>query len=152
MVDIIHRVGIKAPGSKVYAALSTVEGIAGWWTRDTTGDSKPGGTVKVLFRSPAGDELGSMEFEVLRLNPDEEVLWRCKSGPEEWVGTEVSFNLSQAGDYTIVLFGHRKWREAIEFTAHCSMKWAIFMLSLRDLVETGKGRPAPDDIKIDDWN
>ena len=28
MVDIIHRVGIKAPLSKVYAALSTVEGVA----------------------------------------------------------------------------------------------------------------------------
>ena len=29
MVDIIHRVGIKASVSKVYAALSTVEGVAG---------------------------------------------------------------------------------------------------------------------------
>ena len=33
MADIIHRVGIKAPISKVYAALSTVEGVAGWWTK-----------------------------------------------------------------------------------------------------------------------
>lgn len=152
MVDIIHRVGIKAPISKVYAAVATVEGVAGWWTRDTTGNSKPGGIFKVVFRSPAGDEVGGMEFEVLKLDPGKEVVWRCKSGPEEWVGTEVNFNLSQAGDYTIVLFGHRKWREAIEFTAHCSMKWAVFMLSLRELVETGMGRPAPDDIKIDDWN
>jgi hypothetical protein len=27
-------------------------------------------------------------------------------------------------DYTILVFGHRNWREAVEFTAHCSMKWA----------------------------
>jgi len=32
MADITHRVGMKAPVSKVYAALSTVEGVAGWWT------------------------------------------------------------------------------------------------------------------------
>jgi len=25
-------------------------------------------------------------------------------------------------------------------------------LSLKALVETGKGKPAPDDIKIDNWN
>ena len=37
MVDIIHRVGIKAPISKVYAAVSTVEGVAGWWSKDTVG-------------------------------------------------------------------------------------------------------------------
>jgi len=32
------------------------------------------------------------------------------------------------------------------------MKWATFLLSLKDLVETGKGKPAPDDLKIDNWN
>jgi hypothetical protein len=60
--------------------------------------------------------------------------------------------MTQDGHYTIVLFGHKSWREAVEFTAHCSMKWATFLLSLKDLVETGKGKPAPNDIKIDNWN
>jgi hypothetical protein len=32
------------------------------------------------------------------------------------------------------------------------MKWAIFLLSLKQLVETGEGRPSPNDIKIDNWN
>jgi hypothetical protein len=32
------------------------------------------------------------------------------------------------------------------------MKWATFLLSLRELLETGKGRPSPDDLKIDNWN
>jgi uncharacterized protein YndB with AHSA1/START domain len=152
MVDIIHRIGIKAPLSNVYAALSTVEGVAGWWTRDTTGEAKPGGTVKVRFRSPTGDEIGKMEFEMVELITNKEVRWRFKAGPEEWVGTDVTFSLSQAKGQTLVLFGHRNWREAVEFTAHCSMKWATFLLSLRQLVETGSGRPSPDDLKIDDSN
>src|SRR5437762_3493291 len=57
MVDIIHRIGIKAPLSRVYEALATVEGVAGWWTDETVGVSKPGGTFKVIFRSH-GDEKG----------------------------------------------------------------------------------------------
>jgi len=32
--------------------------------------------------------------------------------------------------------------------AHFSTKWATFLLSLRDLVETGKGSPAPDDLQV----
>lgn len=39
-MDIVHRVGIKAPLSKVYAALATIDGLSGWWTRDTSGTSK----------------------------------------------------------------------------------------------------------------
>ena len=152
MIDIIHRVGIKARPSKVYAALSTIEGVAGWWTKETSGVSKPGGAIDFQFSSPSGERIGGMTMEVRGLDPDKEVHWRCKAGPEEWIGTDVVFKLAQDGDYTIVHFGHKNWREAVEFTEHCSMKWATFMLSLKDLVEKGKGRPSPDDIKIDNWN
>jgi hypothetical protein len=50
------------------------------------------------------------------------------------------------------MFGHRKWREEVEFMAHCSPKWATFLVSLRDFVETGKGQPAPNDLKISNWH
>jgi uncharacterized protein YndB with AHSA1/START domain len=152
MADIIHRVGIKASPAEVYAALATVDGVAGWWTKDTTGTSKPGGTIDVRFLTPQGKEIGGMTMEVVALEPNRKVHWRFRKGPEEWVGTDVIFDLTQDGDFTIVLFGHRNWREPVEFMAHCSMKWATFMLSLRELVETGRGRPSPNDIKIDNWN
>ncbi len=152
MVDIIHRVGIKAPLAKVYEAVSTVEGVAGWWTKDTTGESKARGSIKVWFRTPTGAEIGHVTFVLQKLNPGKEVQWRITAGPAEWIGTDVTFALSRDGEYTIVLFGHRNWREAVEFTAHCSMKWATFLLSLRQLLETGQGKPSPDDLKIDNWN
>ena len=152
MADIIHRVGIKASPADVYAALATVEGVAGWWTKETTGTSKPGGTIDVRFLSPQGKEIGGMTMEVVALEPNRKVHWRFRKGPEEWIGTDATFDLTQDGDFTIVLFGHRNWREPVEFMAHCSMKWATFMLSLRELVETGRGRPSPNDIKIDNWN
>ncbi len=152
MTDIIHRVGIRAPASKVYAALSTIEGLSGWWTKDTTGAARLGGTIEFSFSSPSGEKIGGACMEVIGLHPDNEVRWRCASGPEEWIGTDVSFKLRQDGDYTIVLFSHENWREAVEFTAHCSTKWATFLMSLRDLVETGKGRPAPNDVRIGDWH
>jgi len=152
MVDIIHRVGIKAPISKVYSALTTLDGLAGWWTTNTTGDPKAGGTILFRFQGDDGKEIGGFDMEVLELVPDKKVRWRVTGGPEEWIGTDVIFDLSRSGDFTVVFFGHRNWREEVEFMGHCSTKWATFLLSMRDMLETGKGRPAPGDLKISDWH
>ncbi|HET7203618.1 MAG TPA: SRPBCC domain-containing protein [Steroidobacteraceae bacterium] len=152
MVDILHRVGIKAPVSKVYGALSTVEGIAAWWTRDASGAAAPGENIELQFHTPNGERIGGMAMEVVALEPDKHVHWRFRSGPDEWIDTDATFELSQDGEFTIVRFGHRNWREAVEFTEHCSTKWATFMLSLKDLVETGRGRPAPNDVWIGNWH
>jgi len=152
MADIIHRIGIKSPTAQVYKALSTKDGLAHWWTEEVEGDDRIGGKIKFRFRSETGEIKGEMVMQVQELNPQKDVRWRCVDGPAEWVGTDVTFQLSQQDNQTIIIFGHRNWREAVEFTAHCSMKWAVFLLSLREYVETGKGKPSPHDLKIDNWN
>ena len=151
MVDILHRVGIKSSLDEVYKALTTREGLAGWWTNNTQGESKVGGVLQFRF-SAGGAEIGGMEMKVLELDPAKRVLWQVVGGPEEWIGTKISWELKQDGEYCIVLFKHQDWKEPVEFMHHCSTKWAIFMMSLKSLVETGKGAPNPDDIKIDNWN
>ncbi|MFO0698183.1 MAG: SRPBCC domain-containing protein [Nitrospira sp.] len=152
MADIIHRVGIKASLDKAFRALSTIDGLAGWWTTTITGVSTVGKTITFQFREPNGGIKGECEMEVVKQEPFETVQWTCKSGPAEWVGTDITFDLKQENEFTIVLFGHRNWKESSEFTAHCSMKWAVFLMSLKQFVETGKGKPAPGDVKIDNWN
>ena len=152
MIDIIHRIGIKSSTAQVYKALSSIKGLSNWWTEEVEGDEKPGGKIVFTFRSDTGEIKGQMIMEVKELNSGKDVRWRCIDGPEEWVGTDITFELSQQDDQTIIIFGHRNWREAVEFTAHCSMKWAVFLLSLREYVETGKGKPQPHDLKIDNWN
>jgi uncharacterized protein YndB with AHSA1/START domain len=152
MADIVHRVGIKAPAAQVYAALSTIAGLAGWWTEATTGRSQVGEVITFRFRTESGEEIGGFDMDVLELQPDRSVRWRVKDGPPEWIGTDIEFELSRQDEHTIVMFGHRRWREEVEFMAHCSTKWATFLLSLRELAETGKGRPAPHDLRIGNWH
>jgi uncharacterized protein YndB with AHSA1/START domain len=151
MVDILHRVGIKAPLNAVYEALATREGVAGWWTTDTQGDSRVGGILKTLF-SVDGKVLGGFDLKVLELSPGKRVVWQVVEGPPEWIGTKIGFELSHAGDYSIVMFKHQGWKEPVEFMHHCSTKWAIFLMSLKSLVETGKGKPSPDDVAIGDFH
>jgi uncharacterized protein YndB with AHSA1/START domain len=152
MVDIIHRIGIRSSAEQVYKALSTIEGLSNWWSQEVKGDERIGGKIEFTFRSETGDIKGQMVMEVQKLNAEKNIRWRCIDGPPEWIDTEITFDLSQQDDQVIILFGHRNWHEAVEFTAHCSMKWAVFLLSLREYVESGKGKPSPLDLKIDNWN
>lgn len=148
MAAILHRVGIKSSSiDDVYQALTTSEGLAGWWTRNTQGEgNRKGGILEFRFGA------GGFDMKVTELEPATAVTWEVIEGPEEWVGTRINWKLRQEGGYVIVLFEHLDWKEPIEFMYHCSTKWAIFLMSLKSLVETGKGAPDPDDTKIDNWN
>ena len=143
MVDILHRVGVKAPSSAtVYDALTTVDGLAAWWTEDTTGSAEVGGVLE--FRFPPG----GFDMQVVEQRPSEQVTWEVVEGPAEWVGTTIDWQLRRDGDYTIVLFKHQGWREPVEFMHHCSTKWATYLMSLKSLVETGEGAPSPRDVHV----
>jgi uncharacterized protein YndB with AHSA1/START domain len=143
--DIRHRVAITAPLADVFEAVSTVEGISDWWTRDgVRGDSSVGSKLQFFFGQPEP----SAVMDVRRLDPGGHVEWHCVDGADEWIGTGLTFDLTNQGGETVVLFTHADWRSPTEFMAHCSARWAYFLLSLKLLLETGKGTPFPDDLKF----
>jgi len=146
MVDILHRIGVTGSPDDVYAALTTVDGLAGWWTEDVDGDGDTGGVLRFRF------EPGGFDMLVLEAKAAELVLWEVVDGPDEWIGTHIRFELSEEDGFTIVLFEHGGWKTPVPFMHHCSTKWATFLMSLKELVETGVGRPAPRDVKISNWH
>lgn len=154
MVDILHRVAVEnGTPEKVYEALTTIEGLAGWWTDGTTGQTVGGsGSTDVgeviEFRFPPG----GFDMQVTEQVPGERVGWKVVEGPEEWVGTTIDWDLRQDGDWTVVMFKHQGWREPVEFMHHCSTKWATFLMSLKQYVETGQGEPAPNDVLVSNWH
>jgi hypothetical protein len=123
--------------------MSTREGLSGWWTTDAQGSFKAGGVIRFRF----GDR-GYIDMKVLELAPARHVLWEVVGGPEAWIGTKVGFELRQDDDFTIVLFRHQGWKEPSEFMHHCTTKWAMFLMSLKSLVETGEGASYPNDVHI----
>jgi uncharacterized protein YndB with AHSA1/START domain len=146
MVDILHKVGIQSSSQNdAYKALTTVDGLSAWWTNDTQGESKVGGVIKFRFGA------GGFDMKVLELQPGKHVRWQVIDGPKEWIDTTISFDLRQEGIWTLILFKHQGWQEPVEFMYHCSTKWGVFLLSLKSLLETGKGGPHPNEIKLDSW-
>jgi len=146
MFDIRHLVGVQGSPEQIYRALTTIEGLSGWWTEQTAGSAEVDGTVE--FRFPGG----GFDMKVTEQVPNELVRWTVVDGPDEWVGTEIRWDLRRSEDFTSVLFTHAGWRAPVEFMHHCSTKWAVYLLSLKQLVETGAGAPSPHDVKIDSWD
>ena len=145
MYEIRHRVGINAPRTQVLDKLTTIDGLASWWTRDTRGDAGEGGDVAFYFR---GTEPGAV-MHVAKAT-DDHVEWQCVAGPDEWTGNAITFDLEENGAETVVKFAHA-WREPIEFTAHCSTKWAFFLLGLKASLEGGDATPFPGELQISTW-
>jgi len=144
MPDILHRVGIKAAPDKVYKALTESEGLAGWWTKNTKASPAVGAVNQFRFNGR-----GFNDMKVVELVPGQRVKWQCVDGAKEWIGTQLTFDLKPEKEFTILLFAQRGWKEPVEFMHYCSTKWAVYLLSLKSLCETGAGKPYPDDISID---
>jgi uncharacterized protein YndB with AHSA1/START domain len=143
MPDIVHRFEAKASAKDTYNALSSLEGLSGWWTTDTQGNTKTAGTIEFRFGTR-----GRIDMKVLESEPARRVLWQVIAGPEEWIGTKVAFNLREQQGITTVLFEHQGWKAQTESMHACSTKWATFLLGLKSLLEAGKGTPFPNDVRV----
>jgi hypothetical protein len=119
--------------------------LAQWWTTDTRGSgAKAGDTLEFWFNGFC------QKFDVTELKPGAHVAWKSPKGQGagEWEETEVSFDLSADEKQTLVQFRHSGWKESTDFQGHCSMRWAVFLLSLKEVLERGKGRPFPYDLEV----
>lgn len=131
------------PGT-VYAALTTPEGLRGWWTQDCDVVTEVGGTNQFRF----GRNHKDMRIE--RLEPDREVRWLCTDAhiaqlthKDEWVGTQLVFHLTPAEkeEHTRLDFEHIGLVPAFECYELCSNGWRYFLGSLQQFVESGRGTP-----------
>ena len=145
MPDILHRVGVASTPEPVFAALTTIDGLAGWWTDSVEGEADAGGALVLRF--------GADELDILVVEHDAatRVAWEVTGGPREWIGTRILWDLRGEDDQTTIVFAHQLWREQVEFMHQCSTKWATFLFSLKSLVESGAGAPYPRDVRVSNW-
>ncbi len=132
------------PGA-VYAALTTAEGLRGWWTQDCDVAPREGGTIHLRFGRTRKD------MRIERLVPGSEVCWLCTGAhiadarivrKDEWLGTRLVFRLTPDGEgRTRLDFEHLGLVPTFECYALCRDAWQYFLGSLRQFVETGRGTP-----------
>lgn len=141
--EIFHEIRVNASPAELYAAVSNVEKLAHWWTTDTRGDSRLGKKLEFWF----GDLC--QEMEVTALDSEQNVHWHATHrGLPEWADTEIDFRIYQEDGKTRLHFKHSNWDRDAKMFPQCSFHWAIYLVSLKEFVETGKGRPYPYDMPV----
>ena len=136
MAGIKHYLLIKASPEKVYTALTTTEGLKGWWTSEAKAEEFVGGIAEFIF----GEQYHN-KMKITNLLNSTKVEWKCLEGDKEWIGTTFLFDLEEKDGSTILRFSHNNWKEETDFFASCNYHWGYYMSSLAKYCETGKGTP-----------
>lgn len=135
MANIKHLIAIDADASKVYEAIATQNGQENWWTDDCTVKPEIGFVNEFRF----GNHVKNIE--VVNLEENKRVEWKCIAGDEEWIGTTISFEIIENNGACNLRFTHNKWKEQTDYFGVCSYHWARFLTSLKSYIETGVGQP-----------
>lgn len=143
MAHVRHRVGIAGDIKDIFLALHDPEGLNGWWATTTDGTPAEGQVLDLHF-----SDVVTLSFNIQTLTQNTLVVLNCISGPHPWHNSTLSFTLEQDTDQTWVNLTHDNPAASDDDFLYFSTKWTCYLLSLRDFIEHGKGRPYPNDIKI----
>jgi uncharacterized protein YndB with AHSA1/START domain/DNA-binding transcriptional ArsR family regulator len=132
------EVDIAAPRERVLAALTTLDGLEGWWTPEVTGSPAAGGELTFTF----DDRRQDISMRVERADSGS-VVWTCLGYPKfpEWAGTTLAFELRGEGDTTHLEFHHFGLTPTCDCYGLCSRGWDHYLASIKAYVETGTGNP-----------
>jgi uncharacterized protein YndB with AHSA1/START domain len=141
MPDILLEVPIAASPDQVYRAITEQQGLASWWTPDVVTGPEVGSTAEFTFTSGPGSRVVA-KMEIAALEPGRKVYWTvAEDNIPDWVGTHITWDVTPADQGTNVRFGHRDYPSTEGPFARVGYRWAWYLTSLKDYLETGQGRP-----------
>ena len=135
MTDALFRFDVDAAPETVLEAVTTTEGIKGFWTSRAHVPSEVGETLELEFA------VAPLPFD-LRLERSDEhaVVWRTETFPPHWVGTTVRWDVEPRDGGSTVSFRHAGFDDDAE-TGSVSFTWGQIMVRLKEYAETGKANP-----------
>ena len=139
--EIRHSFLMGASSDAITDALTQVEHIEKWWTKEARVEDG-----KILAgRSGYGWEV---ELEMVRDSATRNVVWHCtKSNLQNtnaWEGTTITFPLTPLAVGTQVDFAQTGYRASPCYEVCVQGREFLLGKSLKKYVETGKGIPYPE--------
>ena len=112
-----------------------------WLTREEgwriTGQEDLGGTLFFYFGPDYHHEM-----EILKLDPDKEVTWKCTVGHPDWIGTTVDFAIEDKGKKSTLHFEHNGWAIQTDFFYECVDAWTESLANIKKAAESEKSLSA----------
>lgn len=139
MAKIMHQVVIESDPATIYDALTSQQGLSQWWINDC--DAKPEIGHMNEFRAEGH---GIHLMEVILLDPNRQVQWRCRNEEDEWTDSTIRFIIGKKQTSCTLTFEHDGWRAQNDYYAICSYHWARHLTLLAKYCETGQGQVNPE--------
>lgn len=137
MKTILHAVHVHASPARVYEALTTREGLAGWWSTKVELDEGQGDVIRFTFH---GDFHPQMKQTTLER--DRKVRWQCVGGHPNWQDNTFSFTIEPRKSEALLTFVQEYARELADETYGVyNFNWGYYLNSLKLWCETGRGAP-----------
>lgn len=117
----------------------------GWWSEEIEGNTE---MLNDVFDYHFED-IHTCKIKLIEVVPNKKVVWlvmenyfKFTTDKTEWVGTQVSFYISEKDGKTQLVFTHHGLVPDYECYEICYGAWTSYIQnSLRDLISTGKGQP-----------
>lgn len=135
MRTILHAVNVGAGAGKLTAALTTIEGLAAWWTTRVDGTASKGEVIKFTFDGDFNPDMRVVE------SGEGVVVWECVGGHEPWA--DNTFRFEFRGAMPVAMMFHQEYARELDDVAYgtYNFNWGYYLDSLRLYCETGTGKP-----------
>ncbi len=133
---------VDQPTEEVFKAINNVRG---WWSEEIEGATDKLGAEFTYHH----EDVHRCRMKITEFVPGKRVVWlvldnyfNFTEDKTEWQGTKVIFEVSRKDNKTQLRFTHEGLVPEYECFNVCSNAWGSYINgSLRNLIETGKGRP-----------
>ena len=127
---------------EVFAAVNNVRG---WWSGNIEGKTDALG-AEFTYRY---QDVHYTKQKLTEFVPNQRVVWHIEEAflnftedPAEWVGSDVTFEITPNSDGAELRFTHRGLVPEFECFEACSSAWGFYVNgSLKRLITTGEGEP-----------
>ncbi|MDB5124149.1 MAG: Activator of Hsp90 ATPase 1-like protein [Mucilaginibacter sp.] len=126
-------------------AFNAINNVRGWWSEEIEGGTnKLNDEFKYHF-----EDIHSCKMKLIEVIPDKKVVWlvmenyfKFTQDKSEWIGTKISFEISEKDNKTQICFTHYGLVPEYECFEICRDAWTSYIQnSLGSLISTGKGQP-----------
>lgn len=133
--------------------FEAINNVRGWWSQAIEGDTdRLGAAFNYHYQ-----DVHRASFKITEFVPGKKVVWHVLDNhfnfikdKNEWIGTDVVFEIEPKGDQTEVRFTHVGLVPDYECYDVCANAWGGYITSsLRNLITTGEGQPNPIEEVVD---